>query len=95
MVDPTPPLRPPEGRDQGPKEQVIRMKVLFVYESNGEIMTCSRDVSDSKPETLRSVMEDDGFESDEVKEIFIIEGELTSLGGEYLDEEDEEDEEEG
>ena len=61
------------------------MIVLFVYESNGQVLTCSREVPDSKPETLRKVMEDDGFGSDEVSEIFLIEGELTALGNEYID----------
>jgi hypothetical protein len=61
------------------------MIVLFVYESNGQVLTCSREVPDSTPETLRKVMEDDGFESDEISEIFLIEGDLTVLGNEYID----------
>jgi len=61
------------------------MKALFVIESNGEVLTFSRDVETSDPETLRDVLKDEGYDSDEVSEIFLITGELTVLGNEYID----------
>lgn len=64
-----------------------RGNILIVMEPEDEPLwlilhrRCARRMA----ETLRKVMEDDGFESGEICEIFLIEGELTVLGCEYID----------
>ena len=65
------------------------MIALFVImDDNGEMMCFSREVADTLPETLREVVKDNGFRVHEVQELFIIEGELSTPGREYLGEDD-------
>ena len=60
--------------------------VLFVIETeaDGAVTTFSQAVPDTKPETLRAVLKGQGFITDDVHDVFVIDGELDCVGEQAL-----------
>lgn len=65
-----------------------KFKVLFVaFPEGGELVAFSGPIEDTRPETVRAALDEYGdgeFKPDDLYDVFIIEGNLTSVGREYL-----------
>ena len=59
--------------------------LFIVYDDNHDLESFSRKVEDTTRETLMGIVEDEGYRLSEIHDMYIIDGELSHPGREYLE----------